>query len=418
MPALPLDVSDLIIEILAEDLSDVPSVFSCSLVCHAFLHMCRRHIFGSVALRCSSEERTSTLNGLLSTTPVLSSYIRYLSIEGPLIISQNIIPDSTLSDTIKKFTHLRSIRLLNVCFGDGSPHDLWSSEQSGDLMRPGLLHLFHLPSLRGLRLQNCRDFSLADLVGSNIKHLDFEYLKVLQVPAAKLPDSSIKLQALVIGGRDNYIKDPEVYEEKCSDGKYFFDVSELKLIVLPYIGNQADDVVVLRGLFSRCHHLEQVELSVTNDTFSLFSPAKILVENSSIWTLKTLCIDVSGIGNDGKFDPLCGLSDEFEKMGDATAMECLEIQCTIYYEHMSVIDWDRWSQFDKVLAQLAQSKWPKLKEVSLDIVLKSYFFQMDGDWNDDLIDALDALDETHFQWLSSTKSLEFDFFLEEHQGLY
>ena len=71
---LPLEIEETILDLLAEDDKGHSALKTCSLVCHAFLPICRKHIFGSIVLndhwhQGSSSPTPHPFERLLRETP-------------------------------------------------------------------------------------------------------------------------------------------------------------------------------------------------------------------------------------------------------------------------------------------------------------------------------------------------------------
>ena len=73
--AIPLDVFEIIIEILAK--LHFPSVKACSLVNHSFRSICSRHIFDTIPVHRHNMARAI----LLIDTPEIARYIRHLGLD-------------------------------------------------------------------------------------------------------------------------------------------------------------------------------------------------------------------------------------------------------------------------------------------------------------------------------------------------
>ena len=82
MPSIfPLEIEEIILDLLAEDDKGHSVLKTCSLVCQAFLPICRKHIFGSIFLNdpnAISPHTTRAFERLLRETPEIADYIRKL----------------------------------------------------------------------------------------------------------------------------------------------------------------------------------------------------------------------------------------------------------------------------------------------------------------------------------------------------
>ena len=130
----------MILELLAEDDDG-------SLVCQAFLPICRKHIFGSIVLNDRnlngiSSPTTQAFGRLLRETPEIADYIRQLD----YTIQKAGLASLSIQESLKQISRLEflSIRYhcwkrLNWCY---------------DPIRPALLHLLHLPTLTHFEVSN------------------------------------------------------------------------------------------------------------------------------------------------------------------------------------------------------------------------------------------------------------------------
>ena len=90
MPAIsfPLEIEETILDVLAKDDKDRLALKTCSLVCQAFLPICRKHIFESIVLNRHDDDDydwislptspSHAFERLLRETPEIADYIRKL----------------------------------------------------------------------------------------------------------------------------------------------------------------------------------------------------------------------------------------------------------------------------------------------------------------------------------------------------
>lgn len=127
----------------------------------------------------------------------------------------------------------------------------------------------------------------------------------------------------------------------------------------------------------------------------------------SMHTLKNLHVFMTFDDRMGTDDPLGGFPFELKAMQNHNVIETIAIQVYIEIDisrHMYFGIGDEWGRLDEALAQ---SGWPKLQRVSLEITVWS-FFTLEGA----LQCELNELPETQFPNLSSNKSLSFEFSVE------
>jgi len=105
---LPLEIEEKILDLLAEDDNDHSALKTCSLVCQAFLPICRKHIFGSIALndyQTPSPPTTHALALLLSRRPEIADYIRKLD----YTIETADVTSPLIQESLKRISRLESL---------------------------------------------------------------------------------------------------------------------------------------------------------------------------------------------------------------------------------------------------------------------------------------------------------------------
>ena len=256
---LPLELVERIIDDVAEyddnHIDNFSSIKACALVCHCFLPLCRKYIFGSVTLKCRNEQCTSPptsddLNHLLSNSPHLAVYIRKLDYT---VDEEEFVAESPwLLPMFKKLVKLQKLSIIS-CYWRVDKLDWMSSSE-----RKVLLPLLHLPTLTSISLSSIQCFPLADLASCvNLKKLQIQSLgcsmrdgigKFLEA----LPPTPVMLERLTIDEGS-----VELFQQLCHaqrpDGKPIIDFSSLKKI------NSRD--VRLRSmteLFGMCRNLHKI----------------------------------------------------------------------------------------------------------------------------------------------------------------
>jgi hypothetical protein len=165
MPSLfPLEIEETIIDFLAKDDHDSSALKTCSLVCQAFLPICRKHIFASIVLDnnvVSASSTTRSLERLLFGRPGIADYIRRLDYN----ISVADLTSPSIQESLKRISRLESFTVSHY----NRPKLDWSNNP----IRPTLLHLLHLPTLTHFKVFAIDNFVVSDLIPCvNLKHLD------------------------------------------------------------------------------------------------------------------------------------------------------------------------------------------------------------------------------------------------------
>ena len=246
MPSiLPPEIVEIILDILGEDDKGHSTLKTCSLVCQAFLHICRKHIFESISFDSSSTIRASKFERLLRETPEIADYIRELD----FTFAVAVLAIPSFLESLKRISRLDFLRVQ-------SPALNWSNNE----IRPLLLHLLHLPTLTHFKVNNFDDFVVSDLIPCiNLKHLDIGLMTVAAENTfpATLPEHSIQLNKLVVqtGARSTIMKFCTVQRP---DGQPIIDFGSLSKIMVEI--KMPDDGEAALELFRYCHVLTGVHI--------------------------------------------------------------------------------------------------------------------------------------------------------------
>jgi hypothetical protein len=250
---LPLEIEETILDFLAEDDDGHPALKACSLVCQAFLPICRKHIFGSIVLnayRTVPPRTTHAFERLLRETPEIADHIRKLD----YTIHVTDFSISTLQESLKRISRLAFLTVRDS--------KLQGLDWSNNPIRPALLRLLHLPTLTHFRLNHINDFALSDLILCvNLKYLEIglytTWADQITFPAA-LPQHSIRLNEFVvaIGTADAIMK---LCTTRRPDGQPLIDFRSLsKLTMALQRPNEGD---ASQELFRLCKNLTDVHIS-------------------------------------------------------------------------------------------------------------------------------------------------------------
>ncbi|KAF9477042.1 hypothetical protein BDN70DRAFT_881598 [Pholiota conissans] len=249
MAALPLDTIETIVEIISIDYPQVLGPFS--LVCHAFLPICRKRIFASVTLDTSCEKLFKRRINL-SCIPRIAFYIQDLYFG----ISVTDFDDHTIPVAFKHFTRLQSVKFVFIS-SFSKAKGPWSSSP----LRLALLYLLRLPSLVSLQVYGIEGFILEDLACCpNLQSLDLDRVEKLSTAPAAAPDAAIVLHSLSIdmGCSPMVVKVPG---SRCADGQPLANFSKLTKLQVSLAGEF--NIHSSQALFSLCIYLTAVEISGT-----------------------------------------------------------------------------------------------------------------------------------------------------------
>ena len=255
MPSIfPLEIEERILDILGgEDDKGYSTMKTCSLVCHAFLHRCRKHIFGFIFLT-DPEISSSTIRALerlLRNTPEIGDYIRELVLS---FFQVENLANPVIQESFKRISRLEIFRV----YPRFNPRLDWSNNP----IRPILLHLLHLPTLTHFKINYFNDFAVSDLIPCvNLKYLDIGFHTTVAAEntfPATLPKHSIQLNEFVvqIGAPNTFMN---VWTAQRPDGQPIIDFGSLSKIAADIVDPNEGEA--LQDLFRHCHALSNVQIT-------------------------------------------------------------------------------------------------------------------------------------------------------------
>ena len=249
----PLEIKETVLDLLAEEDKGHLALKTCSLVCRAFLPICRKYIFESIVLNLRSPT-TRALENLLHETPEIADYIRKLDYT-------IVIADLTNSSIQESFKRISRLKFLSVRY-----HKWPGCDWSNNPIRPTLLHLLHLPTLTHFKMSRINGFAVSDLIPCvNLEYLDIGLFTTMAAettfPAA-LPEHSIQPREFVLagtpGGRQNSATIVKLCSARSPDGQPIIDFGSLSKITITLDDpNEGED---LQEFFSRCHALTNAHI--------------------------------------------------------------------------------------------------------------------------------------------------------------
>ena len=248
----PLEIEEEILDLLAEDDEGHSALKTCSLVCQAFLPICRKHIFGSIVLNGRDvipPPTTHAFERLLREAPEIADYIRKLD----YTIQIADLNSASIQESLNRISRLE---FLTVRY-----HSIPRLDWRFNPIRPALLRLLHLPTLTHFKVAGINNFVVSDLTSCvNLKYLDISVLTrgatENTFPAA-LPEQSIQLNEFVAGiGTAAIMK---LCTARRPDGQPIIDFgSLLKINVIFQNPNESE---AAQELFRRCHVLTNAHIS-------------------------------------------------------------------------------------------------------------------------------------------------------------
>ena len=262
-PILSLEVVEQIIDMVAaksesqhKQFDDFPSLKSCALVCHSFLALCRKHIFGFVILnrrRPFISPTSDDLNQLLLDSPHLAVYIRKLDY---FVTNKEFVKKRLpwLSSMLNKLVKLQKLD-IHYSHPQRSRRLDWMSSSA----RKVLIPLLHLPTITNITLSTIRNFAIADLAGCvNLKKLRIGQLECSTGVGdflKALPATPLMLERLALN-EENVKFVQLLCDARRPDGKTLIDFSSLNEIKANIA--QLDSMTELFGM---CSNLLKVDIA-------------------------------------------------------------------------------------------------------------------------------------------------------------
>ena len=256
MPSiLPLEIEEIILDSLHEDDDESHSALkTCSLVCHAFLPICRKHVFGNIVLhnynKTAYSSSTLAFERLLHETPKIADYIRKLDFN----VQFMDLTSSSIQESLKRVSRLEFLRVST--HPDCSRID-WSS----NLIRPALLHLLHLPTLTHFEITRIGNFVVSDLIPCvNLKYLDIGNSTTVadeNILPASFPEHPIQPNEFVADFESSAVI-MKLCTARRPDGQPIIDFGSLSKIAVKI--EDPDDGEASQELFKRCHVLTFVHI--------------------------------------------------------------------------------------------------------------------------------------------------------------
>ena len=254
MPSIfPLEIQEIILDLLAEDDEDHLALKMCSLVCQAFLPICRKHIFGNIRvahddLNLTSSPTTDSFERLLRETPEIAGYIRKLDLS---ILNSDLT--RPLQESLKRISRLEFFTLRDDRL-----------DRQYNPIRPVLLHLLHLPTLTRFKVYDIGIFAVSDLIPCvNLKYLEitggYRATPAEDTFPSALPEHAIQLNEFVAGYGASAAAIMKLCTARRPDGQPIIDFGSLSKIMVAFV--KLDKSRALQELFRHCEVLTNVKMS-------------------------------------------------------------------------------------------------------------------------------------------------------------
>ena len=253
----PLEIEENILDLLAEDDEGHSALKTCSLVCKAFLPICRKHIFESIVLNdhnLVSPPTTHAFERLLRDTPEIAYYIRKLD----YTIQIADLTSPSIQESLKRISRLELLTIRHHANFPARRGLDWSNNP----IRPALLHLLHNTTLTHFKVTSVNNFVVSDLIPCvNLKYLDigpYTTVAAENTFPATFSEHSFQLNELVAR-----IRTPTAIMKLCTarrpDGQPIIDFGSLTKVTVSF--ETPNEGEASQELFRRCNVLTNVRIS-------------------------------------------------------------------------------------------------------------------------------------------------------------
>uniref|UniRef100_A0A8H7XND0 F-box domain-containing protein n=1 Tax=Psilocybe cubensis TaxID=181762 RepID=A0A8H7XND0_PSICU len=384
---LPLEIIEDIIALLSDfdrSVSTKPtSLQTCSLVCHAFVPLCQKHIFHSIALRYAAQK--SSFVKLINKNPQILGYVRnILYMVAPEDSRLEIACPISFFDILKSFKNLEKV-MVSFQYQRQDWNNL------SEVMRSVVLSLIHNPSVSTVGLAHIYEFDCTTLLlCPNIQELRLQNIMCPQFVISSTSTAayrSIKPRLLEI---TSCIQMLNVHYDV---GAAIFDLGELKHIELgPCTLFPASNI--LKTVKTLESALVSINLASVDDSEVFIS---LLMGSSK--TLKRLTLEPSHITlTRNYYNLLTSIGEVLKKLSGQNIISTLNIELYAIFgpEPESTIG-EEWNIFDQVLLTPG---WSSLREFNLTI---------EDSRGEIIMRALRSLHQTYLHGLATSETVNFNF---------
>ncbi|KIM42257.1 hypothetical protein M413DRAFT_129962 [Hebeloma cylindrosporum] len=361
---LPLEIEEIILNFLAEDDNNHSALKACSLVCQAFLPICRKHIFGSIVINDTSHRpvpaaSTYAFQRLLRDSPEITDYIRKLDYTFEFELFESGVLGPGYSDSPpyqESLEQISRLEFLTVRNGNWAKFD-WNNNP----IRPALLHLLHLPTLSHLNVTSFNNFMLSDLIPCvNLKYLHIclhtTGAAETTFPSPSLPEHPpIQLKEFITDSRTGDVV-TQIFAARRTDGQRLIDFGSLAKITMNI--DRLNICQTSQELFQGCQSLIHVNISFWDRRWYV-RPSLADMLRPSMQTLKHIVVNFDIYGVDA--DPLIGIPSDLEDMRTRNIIESVTIGVMVQTDQ-DCRRGDEWGRLDEVLTSPG---WSSLQRVSL-----------------------------------------------------
>lgn len=395
---VPLDIIEIIMELLA-NAKDILSLRACSLTCHSFLAVCRKHIFSKVELdspsRRSRAPPARLFKRLLDGNPSIASYVRSVEYVNDF--------DCRRGPPILQRLH----RVTSFTFGfRDSQQRMLNHQQEWDKMASFLnssLSTF-------IQSNNIAELSLFNI--NNLPVTVFAYfprltsLRINNVSVANTPLSSgfhkskgsPKLASLCVrnsslGAMIRLLNNPT------PDVTPILNLTGLQNLII-VIDEDPTIMDVIRSFLKPSESLVCLSFSGSHPDLNFLGSFASSLTAGSVKTLKT--VKLLPMLETREDDPYLNFAQELEQIAGKCVLETLIVHIDIDTDCRCTTDASQWSQLDLVLSQ--SDSFPRLRRVEVKIAI--------WHWSRDYSEfqaQLEDIGRECFPWLRDNKAVEFDF---------
>jgi hypothetical protein len=395
---VPLDIIEIIMELLA-NANDMASLKTCSLACHCFLAVCRKHVFSKIELdsinQGSKAPRVRLFKRLLDGNPSIAGYVRSLdyvndfhSKRGPPILRR-----------------LHRVHSFTFGFKDSQQRMLnhqqeW--EKMPSFLKSSLSSFIQSNSIAELSLFNIKDVPLT--VFMYFPHLTGLRINNVSVANVPLSDGFLKQK-----GSPKLVS---LWVRNSSLGAMIKPLNNTTPGAAPILnltGLESLSIVidedptimdVIKSLLKPSETLECLSFSGSHPDLNFLGSFASSLTPGSLKTLKT--VKLFPMLETQEDNPYLYFAQELEHIAGKNVLETLIVHIDIDTDCRCTTDSSQWSQLDLILSE--PDGFPLLRRVEIKVTI--------WHWSRDYSEfhtRLEDIGKGSFPWLRDNKNVEFGF---------
>ncbi|KAF4616050.1 hypothetical protein D9613_011352 [Agrocybe pediades] len=393
-PILPLDVVELVAEILAAE-EDIASLKSFSLVCYAFREICKKHIFSSLRLyhdptRSSPPYQPPKYLLVQGSTP-LANCVR----EIVYFTEMNAVSKRNGGPSILKY--FSRVKSFEFVLGDYSDINEW--KRMAPSLKSSLYSFIRANTISRLLLFRTENVPVSFFFQlPYLTDLELQYATIAASAPARKSVTPLRLTRF----RSHESDSKPLLHARSVNGTPILDLTGLEYFKLGfgYSMEQGDDMDIVKGFLEPSTCLKTLILSGFYRKLDFRGKLKSILTPVNLGTLETL--EVYPMLESGDMDPYLNLAHELEKIAGKNVLRTINLEVDVETHSKCTTDHQLWSQLDISLSR--QGSFSSLRSVRILVTLSTLGYDYS-----DLVQKLEVVGRVCFPKLLAKKDMDFTF---------